>query len=145
MLQKQQKNWDVYKTPRSPFGYPYIITNSNNTNIVRNPHVLYSNSNVSYGGDGGNEKSLKLSYNLSQDYNELQDQQTVGIISQGSKSDTQFKQSSRRFYNDPAFTKQFKLKPIQNMCSQDIVIYCSNCGRRIRKNENYCPKCGNKN
>lgn len=35
-------------------------------------------------------------------------------------------------------------KSKNTIMSEDIVVYCTECGRKKKQKENYCPKCGNK-
>ena len=49
-----------------------------------------------------------------------------------------------QFNSIPSYTYELFIRPQSTMTIDNIVSYCSNCGRRRRNKQNYCPKCGNK-
>lgn len=71
----------------------------------------------------------------------------TGRIEKGSNSNQTFKYVDYEFESFPRFFVNFKLLPLsqKNIESEDIRIYCSNCGKKSRNRFwKYCPKCGNK-
>lgn len=43
-------------------------------------------------------------------------------------------------------SSEWKILPMsrKNITTDDIVTYCSSCGRRKREKERFCPSCGHK-
>ena len=81
----------------------------------------------------------------SQEYNTT-DIKTGRIVEQGD-SNQQFKNMDIDFHLYPFSTFKYHLMPESSKVTYmttDLKVYCSNCGRRKKKSENYCPKCGHK-
>ena len=70
----------------------------------------------------------------------------TGRIGQGSTSSQNFIQVEGNFSLIPTHSVTWQLLPksTEMITSEDIVVYCSNCGRKKKKKDNFCPKCGNK-
>ena len=70
----------------------------------------------------------------------------TGRVEQGSVSDQEFNSVYLDFDTYCAYSIQFQILPVSQKPAtiQDVREYCSDCGRRRRKNEAYCPSCGKK-
>lgn len=72
----------------------------------------------------------------------------VGRIEQGSKSKQEFVQDYNLFEDYYFLVEQIKLVPDTNKVFEYKDIkhkhYCSNCGKKLNKNDNYCSSCGHK-
>ena len=70
----------------------------------------------------------------------------TGRVEQGSNSDQKFKTDNTNFEFSYTWISTWKLLPEsqKNVTSDEITLYCSNCGRKKRNSENFCPKCGKK-
>lgn len=125
-------------TYTSPITYTYI--NQFNTpwnNFYCNttgsyPSVLPSITTSSYGTldmTTSNNKSLE-----------------TGRIEKGGISSQKFKLDNSYFMSSPSWVVEWKILPFSQklITKEDIVVYCSGCGRKKRQTENYCPTCGRK-
>lgn len=68
----------------------------------------------------------------------------TGRVEQGNKSEQTFDAIHMDFEKTEFDTHTYKLLPEsqKNLVSSDLKAYCSECGRRNRKKEKYCPNCG---
>jgi len=68
----------------------------------------------------------------------------TGRIESGSKSVQDFVESDDKFSQFAFAQTSFKILPIsQKPADQEVAIYCSQCGRKVKTTEHFCPKCGN--
>lgn len=70
----------------------------------------------------------------------------TGIVNKGSQSNQQFTSDNSDFEAFFSYSSEWKILPksTKKTTAEDLTVYCSNCGRRKRSKENYCPSCGNK-
>ena len=70
----------------------------------------------------------------------------TGRIERGSTSSQQFVTVDTKFCNDVSYSYEYKLLPIsaKPVEARNIRTYCSECGRRQRSGDRFCPKCGYK-
>jgi hypothetical protein len=70
----------------------------------------------------------------------------TGRVEKGSYSDQTMQKDYTKFSNICIGTSEWKLLPEsrKNVTIDDLVQYCSSCGRKKRKSERYCPTCGYK-
>ena len=70
----------------------------------------------------------------------------TGQVGEGASSDQHFKYITKDFERYSTLEYKFKILPESHKetYAEDIKNYCSNCGRRSRSREVYCPKCGTK-
>ena len=68
----------------------------------------------------------------------------TGRVEKGSRSGQHFTNVDKDFDTWAYHTVRLHLFPVsqKDRTIDEIREYCSRCGRRHRKNENYCPKCG---
>lgn len=68
----------------------------------------------------------------------------TGRVEQGVHSDTRFGTSNDSFnsYALTSVTVQILPRSVKPAEVKDIAIYCHGCGRKNKKNENFCPSCG---
>lgn len=69
----------------------------------------------------------------------------TGRVEAGSKSDQVFETVNMDFEYLPMTTVSFQILPLSQKPVEEgeVAMYCSLCGRRAKKGENFCPKCGN--
>ena len=74
------------------------------------------------------------------------DEIETGRVEKGSKSDQTFKADYTKFEYTYSWKSEWKLLPEsrKEITSDDIIVYCTKCGRKRRKGENFCPADGNK-
>ncbi len=70
----------------------------------------------------------------------------TGRIDMGDKSNQEFQETYQEFEYFSFHTLSFKLLPKSKepVEQSEIKQYCTGCGRKVKKNENFCPKCGTK-
>jgi len=70
----------------------------------------------------------------------------TGRIEEGSHSNQDFVNSHEQFESWYDHSVTYRILPLskQPKTIHEVKEYCSNCGRRRRKNENFCPSCGTK-
>lgn len=68
----------------------------------------------------------------------------TGRVEKGSVSNQTFKSASVDLETWAFHTINFKLLPLSQKPVEIVAVYCTNCGRRARIKENFCPKCGTK-
>lgn len=73
------------------------------------------------------------------------DMEETGRIADGQKSNQNFHTMNEEFESFSSHSIHYKILPKKKQLTiQEIVQYCSECGRRRRKNQNFCPSCGKK-
>jgi len=100
----------------------------------------------------GHVKSINTASNYFTDISDsnfnmqsLNNKKFTGRINYKNDSSQRFSKIDINFNMYPEHTIEFQILPKANqILATEIKSYCSNCGRRARKNENFCPKCGNK-
>jgi len=70
----------------------------------------------------------------------------TGRIEQGSESNQDFVNSQDSFESFHSHSVEYIILPVSKKSTtiQDIKQYCSGCGKRRKKNDNFCPSCGTK-
>ena len=108
------------------------------SNIVGNtstgdPSITYSSSS--------SEVTLDALHDFTISNNKIE----TGRIEAGSQSNQQFVNSDLDFESFSCSTTSFQILPLsqQPVEQGEVAMYCSKCGRRAKKGENFCPKCGN--
>lgn len=105
----------------------------------------YANSSVTYTADSvmsvgtsrGTLRSLMTDAPSKADFNTME----TGRVEQGGNSNQQFTTVNKQFESFAFHTETIKILP--SSCSTShITVYCSDCGRRFRKTEKYCSRCG---
>jgi hypothetical protein len=68
----------------------------------------------------------------------------TGRIEKGSNSNQSFGYDYSSFNAFWSWRTEWKILPMSQkpLVQEDLKIYCSSCGRRRKKSENYCPVCG---
>ena len=104
----------------------YLVNNCTNTDMM------------SYTSSVGH---LEVSMSMP---NEKMDSIEVGKTIEGSHSEQTFDVVNLNF--ESTYTSVYlKIKPLSQLDTQrPAAIYCSQCSRRFRTKEKYCPECGNK-
>jgi len=123
--QKQTINIQPYSYPYDFICYDTINTSNIKSSSSTKNNLFSNNSTMYYTETGQIERSEKKS------------KQNFNSVNMKFESLCEFKISYKIL---PYSQKKYIFKN-----DNDLKIYCSNCGRRIRKNENFCPSCGKKN
>ena len=68
----------------------------------------------------------------------------TGRVEKGDKSDQSFTNSYENFNYYTCHTVKFEIMPLstKNKNVEEIRQYCTECGTKVKKNYNYCHKCG---
>jgi len=68
----------------------------------------------------------------------------TGRIEQGSESNQDFQNVNDTFESYHSYTIEYRILPVSKKPKtiNEIKEYCSNCGRRRKKNDIFCPACG---
>lgn len=103
--------------------------------------------NTDYMSSTGNLMNMKD--NLSNVYGEVccnySNDINTGRIDYAGKSNQHFETLEIDLNVYPSHTYYYKIFPKNNKVhTSDIKQYCTGCGRKRKKNENFCPSCGNK-
>ena len=95
-----------------------------------------------------------VSYSTNVDANEIPKQvsdaiskketEETGRVERGRESNQDFHNVNEEFNSWYDHSVEYHILPIskKQLTIQDIKKYCGQCGRRRRKNENFCPSCG---
>lgn len=104
----------------------------------------------SYSTDGGTFRdNISVNY-CNSDQNSIgkhsPEMEETGRIGEGSHSNQDFFNSNESFESFHSHSVTYKILPQSKRPTtiREVKEYCSNCGRRRRKNENFCPSCGSK-
>ena len=118
-------------------------------------------SATNYNAEVNYSDSLGSMDMLSHDFDEMKDvkrspirgrklSKTIetGRVEEGSHSDQKFQSVNKSFDYFPFHTVEYKLMPISQKLNTvaDINVkrYCTNCGHKLAKTNNFCSKCGKK-
>jgi len=136
--------WTTINTGTPYVGGNMFVTTSVNTSS-NTPTVFYSNTtptgpNIRSKFDTSNTLLNGKSRNLKS--------QTLktGRIEMGESSDQSFTTVNEEFSSYVSHKVVYKILPTgtKNSEIQDIVNYCSQCGKKQKKEYKFCPSCGNK-
>lgn len=141
----------------------FFYTNNNGTGDFNNiGHTFTSSVNLNTSNTVINlenkSKGLKqqdLNFNSEYNFNCNNDNEVcldslnieeTGRIDMGAKSNQEFQETYQEFEYFSFYTLSFKLLPKSKepVVQSEIKQYCTGCGRKTKKNENFCPKCGTK-
>jgi hypothetical protein len=81
--------------------------------------------------------------NASVNYNDIE----TGRIEKGSESNQKFGYDNSSFYTFPFANNWWKIKPKSTkvLTKEDLVVYCTECGSKRKKDKfKFCPHCGTK-
>ena len=81
--------------------------------------------------------------NINCSYNQVE----TGRVEKGEKSNQSFVNSYETFASYISHKIEFKISPLSNKNKnvEEIRQYCTECGKKVKKNYKFCPYCGNKN
>lgn len=98
-------------------------------------HIYFNNSLTS-----GNDLQM-ITSNYSANLNI-----ETGRIDNGSQSNTSFSNVNVQFENLPMFMKSFKLLPVslKPIEPKDLIVKCSSCNKKAKKDHKFCSSCGTK-
>ena len=70
----------------------------------------------------------------------------TGRVEKGDESDQSFTNSYEQFNYHTSHTIKFKIEPAstKNIEVDEIRNYCSECGKKQKKEHKFCPSCGTK-
>lgn len=153
-----------------PFNYaPYVPTNPiwiYNGLYYGDNFGTYYNSNIGTGSLTVNNcgpttttyshTTTNVSYtsNTNQNSNYLDDnfkfddvvKKETGTVEMGDATGQNFRTVNKQFNSWCSYTSEYQILPESQkpIVKEDIKIYCSNCGKKCKHKDNFCPKCGNK-
>lgn len=80
--------------------------------------------------------------NINCSYNQVE----TGRVEKGEKSNQSFVNSYETFASYTCHKIEFKISPLSNKNKnvEEIRQYCTECGKKVKKNYKYCYNCGNK-
>lgn len=144
-----------YERPK-PIPRPFVgMTTSSLGGLNRRSIASYGSQSKSLSSDSERSLSSRTAVNFGSDVNAsastdsmsfAPETQETGRVEDGSASDQNFRTISMEFEYSPFATVSLKLAPISAMPveASDIRVYCTECGRKQRPGEKFCPTCGNK-
>ena len=96
--------------------------------------TLTSNCNVGL-GDPNPQAQLNVNKNTEE----------TGRVELGSHSNQNFQEMNMNFSSFYTYETKYHILPVskKNIRPHEIKNYCTDCGRRRRKNDKFCPSCGN--
>lgn len=76
----------------------------------------------------------------------LREFKETGIIGKGDKSETEFKDVDINFENKYDQMVHFHILPLSQkpIEAKDLIIHCTQCGKKAKKDHKYCSSCGTK-
>lgn len=132
------RTYPTYQTYTTEWydGTTYLANSSSNTSISLDTLTSNTNAVNFYGNlDGINKPKKRGSLE-------------TGRVEMGSNSNQKMETVNKSWDYLPFHTIEYKLLPISVKVntSNDINIkrYCTSCGSKLRKGDNFCGKCGNK-
>lgn len=122
----------VWYGTSSPFVGPTFTTNGIGIGNFTNTSSSYFASSEEFNCCDNSTKGLKKT------------SLETGRVEQGGHSNTRFGTSNDSFnsYALTSVTVHILPKSVKPVEVKDIAIYCHGCGRKNKKNENFCPSCG---
>lgn len=111
------------------YGTQWVNTTINHPDVINSPTVFYTYT----GGSILSNMSSQTSFE-------------TGRVEKGGQSDQVFTYDNSIFSTFSFDFDEWTILPKSRLrlTSKDLKVYCSSCGRRRRKSENYCPSCGKK-
>lgn len=112
-----------------------------------------TNNTVTYSNTSAN---VNVSYtsNSDQNFNYLDDnfkfddlaKKETGTVEMGNATGQNFRTVNKQFNSWCSYSSEYQILPEsqQPIVKEDIKIYCSNCGKKCKHKDNFCPKCGTK-
>lgn len=132
-----------------------IIKNNGDVNILfykeRQTYSYYNDRNIVYGGPGSNINNnvfyCSTNDNIIGSTNittSIDDKIETGMIEKGSKSDQKFNSVYVDLNLSCSYQYFFKILPISQkpLETKDLIKYCSGCKTKLKKDWNFCSKCG---
>ena len=118
--------------------YDSILTTTNN-----DPMIYENNTSINNFYDSSIKPCLDWTVDTSQ---ELKDEIETGMITKGSKSDTEFDEVDINFEMSYVTLKTFKILPLSQkpIEAKDLIPKCNICQLKMKKDSNFCSNCGSK-
>jgi len=101
----------------------------------RAPDVYYSNTS----------SNITMNYDAQHLSNSESPKIETGRVEKGSKSDQQFVNVDKNFELYASYTCEYHIIPLSQKTVysySEVKTYCNKCGRKKRKADVFCPKCG---
>lgn len=130
-----------------PYNQPWTTCGTSSTasgTFTTTNNVNYSSSNRSMDGLFYCSCDLSDAININANLNESKLE--TGRIEKGENSNQEFDYDNTTKFQSYSFHSiKYQLKPESTMPKENIRLYCSSCGYRLRdKSWKFCPKCSNK-
>lgn len=127
----------------------YFNNNLTNDFSFWNDNITYTSGNetLSYDPDSISSKATYDTNPLRSARSVEPNKMETGRVERGSESDQRFRFVNKEFNTWASNKVVYHIYPTsqKERTIDDVRVYCSNCGRRVRDGENYCPQCGKKN
>ena len=90
--------------------------------------------------------TCSTSMNFSESLEDKSDKKETGRIEAGSHSDQSFVSIDKSFDYWAFATLEYQILPesVKTYTSADLRTYCSQCGKKSKNGDKFCPSCGNK-
>lgn len=107
-----------------------------------NPHEFYTTNSTT----SNTWVQSNFTSNTNSNTNYLSKTIETGRVEQGSNSNQKIEYDNSTFESYSFYTKEWNILPYsrKEITKDDLVVYCTVCGRKRRNGENFCPKDGNK-
>lgn len=123
-------------------GTTVTLNSSSGSNTTTLANTNYNVSYTSYSDQ--NSKSLSDG-DFTFDFNDAAKKET-GTVEMGDATGQNFRTVNKQFNSWTSYTSEYQILPesLMPIVKEDIKIYCSNCGKKCKHKDNFCPKCGTK-
>lgn len=117
------------------------LASSNTTNIGSSQTSSISTSNFSNLLGTPRQHTKQLSSGMKRSKKSIE----TGMVEKGEQSSQKFQQTSDTFNTYTCFVENFKILPLSQLIttSKNLTQFCSQCGKKQKKENKFCPDCGN--
>ena len=129
-----------------PYTYPPFYTTGGSVRSSGD-HIYFNSSNANFNDGSVSYCSTMDSHEISKQISDAissKGTEETGRVESGKESNQDFHSVNEEFNSWHDHVVEYHILPVskKSRTIQDVKQYCGECGRRRRKNENFCPSCG---